>query len=116
MAHVTNRENAGNVGFEQERISIQCPSLWALPVTYKVRAGQQEPAFIPFDDIRQPVRARQCSDEDEHGACRHPLNLIGVGAKNRNLFQVRFAMGLGDAGVCPELNVGCLLNLFDQVL
>ena len=34
MSHIAHRENPGNIGFEQERIAVERPSLRALPVTY----------------------------------------------------------------------------------
>src|SRR5207244_9339986 len=56
MAHIAYGKDAGNIGFEQERISVEPPSLSALPVTDKVRASQEETSFVPHNDIRQPVR------------------------------------------------------------
>src|SRR5207253_7685583 len=73
-------------------------------------------ALVPFYDIRQPIRPRQGSNKDKHRIRRHTLNFIGIGTKRRNLFQVGFAMHLGHAGMCPELNLWCLLSLLDQVL
>src|SRR5438128_11902837 len=60
MAHIAYGKNAGNIGFEQERISVVSPSIRELTVKYKVRAGQEETTLIPLDDIRQPVCPRQC--------------------------------------------------------
>src|SRR5712692_11940352 len=87
MAHITNGKNAGSIGLEQERISVECPSLRTFPIAYKIRAGQQETALVPLDHIGQPIRARQCPDKDEHRTRRHTLNLIGIGTKNRYLLQ-----------------------------
>src|ERR1700736_6396170 len=95
MSHIAHRENPGNIGFEQERIAVERPSLGALPVTYKVRPSQQETAFVSLEDIRQPIGSRQCSNKDEHRTRRHALNLVGVGAQNRNVFEM-----------CPRVRVG----------
>src|SRR5713226_119842 len=88
VADIANGKDAGNIGLKQERISVERPSLRALAVTYKVRPGQQETALVPLDDTRQPIRPRQCSNEDKHRTRRNALNLVGVGTKHRNLFQV----------------------------
>src|SRR5436190_956591 len=85
MAHIAHGKDAGNIRLEQERISVEDPSLRALPVTDKVGTSQEETALVPLDDIRQPVRPRQCSYEDKHRARRHALNLLSIGTKHRNL-------------------------------
>src|SRR5438876_5785928 len=55
MAHIAYGKNAGNIGFEQERISVGSPSLRALPVTYKVRAGQEERSEEHTSELQSPV-------------------------------------------------------------
>ena len=42
--------------------------------------------------------------------------LFGVGTEDRNFFQVSVAVHFGDAGMRPQLNVGSLLDLVDQIL
>src|SRR5271163_3712633 len=95
VAYITYSEDAGNIGFEQEWIPLECPSFRMLPVPYKVRPSQQEAALVPLDDTPNPIRARQCSDKDKHRARRHALNFVGIGAKHGNLFQMGFPMCLG---------------------
>src|SRR5579862_6326960 len=114
MTHIAYGEDAGNVGFEQEWISVERPSFRALPITYKVRTSQQETALVPLDDIRQPIRPRQRSNENKHSTRRHALNLVGIGTKHRDLFQMRLTMRFGHAGMRPELDVRRLLNLVYQ--
>src|SRR6266478_1144264 len=116
VAHVANGKDAGNISLEQERISLERPSLRTLAVAYKIRTGQKETTFVPFDGTRKPVRSRQGPNKYEHRTRRYSLNFIGIGTKHRNLFQVSSPMSLGNAGVCPQLNVGCLLNLINQIL
>src|SRR6266446_29911 len=84
MTHIAHGKDTGNIGLEQERVPVEGPSLWALPVTDKVRTSQKETALVPFDDVRQPVRPRQCSDKDKHRTRRHALNLVGIRTKYRN--------------------------------
>src|SRR5271166_1784234 len=92
MAHIAYRKDAGNIGLQQERIAVECPSFRALPVTYKIGTCQQETALVPLDEVRQPICPRQCSDENKHGAGWYALRLAGVGTKHRNLFQMGIAM------------------------
>src|SRR5881409_2622288 len=99
MAQIAHGKDAGNIGLEQERISVEGPSLRALPVTYKVRTRKEETALVPLDDIRQPIRPRQCSNKDKHRTRRHALHLVGIGTKHRNLLQMCFAMRLSHAGM-----------------
>src|SRR5438094_5095225 len=79
MSHVTDGKDAGNIGLEQERIPVECPSLRALPVTNKVRTSQQETALVPLDDIRQPIRPWQCANKDKHRTGRHTFDFVGIG-------------------------------------
>src|SRR5580692_5694925 len=82
VAHIAYGKDAGNVGLEQKWIPVECPAFRTLPVTYKVRTGQKKTALVPLDDIRQPIRSRQCSNKDEHRARRHTLRLVGIGTKH----------------------------------
>jgi hypothetical protein len=52
VAHIADRENAGNVGFEQKWVAIELPSLRTLSIANKIWARKQETALIPLDDIR----------------------------------------------------------------
>ncbi len=52
VAHIADGKNAGNIGLEQERIPVECPSLRALPVANEIRTGQQETALVALDDAR----------------------------------------------------------------
>ncbi len=51
VAHIADGKDAGNIGLEQKRIPVERPALRTLAVTYKIRAGQQETALVPLDDI-----------------------------------------------------------------
>src|SRR5258708_4523468 len=82
MAHISHSKKTGNIGLQQEGISVQSPSLRALPFPDEIRAGQNEAAIVSLNYIRQPVSSRQRPDKDEHGACRHTLDLICVRAQN----------------------------------
>src|SRR5258708_23959741 len=78
MSNVANCKNARNVGFEQEGIPVEQPSLGALPVANEIRASQQKTTFVPLDDASQPIRTWQCSNKDEHGARWHTFNLSSI--------------------------------------
>src|ERR1700733_9987618 len=82
VAHITDGKDAGNIGLEQERIPVERPAFRTLAVTDKVRAGQQETALVPLDDIAQPIGPRQRSNEDKHRTRRHTLNLVGIGTEH----------------------------------
>src|SRR5271165_2468381 len=82
VAHIAHGKDAGNIGLKQVRIAVERPSLRALPVTYKIGTSQQETSLIALDDARQPIRPRQRSDKNKHGACRHALHLAGIGTKH----------------------------------
>src|SRR5262245_55121213 len=116
MPHVPYGEYTGNVGLEQERISFKWPPLWPLAISYQVRTRQYEASFVPLDDICKPFGSRQRSDKDEHRRGEYLLNLIRVGTEERNLFQMGFAVNFRHACVWPNLDVGGLLDLIDQVL
>src|SRR5215831_19983736 len=116
MPHVAYGEYTGNVGLEQKRIPFEWPPLRPLPASHQVGARQYKAAFIALNDIREPVGSRQRSDEDEHRTGRHPFDLIRVGAQKRNLFQMGFTMNFSHARVSPDLDVGRLLDLINQVL
>src|ERR1700733_10688496 len=115
VTHITHGKDAGNIGLEQERITVERPAFWMLPVTYKIGAGQQESALVPLNDTRQPIRPRQRPNEYKHCTRRYALNLAGVRTKYRDLFQMRLPVRLGYGGMRPKLNVRCFLNLIDQV-
>src|SRR3984885_16322282 len=113
VAHITHGKNAGNIGLEQEGVTVERPAFWMLPVTYKIGAGQQESALVPLDDIRQPIRPRQRPNEYKHCTRRYALNLTGVRTEYRYLLQMGFAVRLGHGGMRPKLNVRRFLNLID---
>jgi hypothetical protein len=116
VPHVPYGEYTGNVGLEQERISFKWPILRSLTVSYQVGTRQYEPSFVALDEIREPLGSRQRSNKDEHRRGGYPLNLIRVGTEEGNLFQMGFAVNFRHACVWPNLDVGGLLDLIDQVL
>jgi hypothetical protein len=78
MPYIAHREDAGNIGFEQEWIALEGPPPGALSVADQIGAGQEESPFIPLHQISQPVRSGQRANEDEHRVCRQPLHLVGI--------------------------------------
>ncbi len=94
MAHITHGEKAGDVRFEQEGISVERPAFGALPVAYEVGPSQNEPAVVALDDSREPVGSWERSNKNEHRSRRHTLELARIRTKERNLFQMCFAVGL----------------------
>src|SRR5262249_45660608 len=77
VAHIAHGEDAGDIGFQQERIAIESPSFRALPVTDKIRASEQESTLVALDQVGQPIRPRQGPDENEHSARWYSLDLVG---------------------------------------
>src|SRR5690349_20936868 len=101
MAHIANRKDSRNIGFEQKWISIESPSLWTLPVAYMIRAGQQEATVVPLDEVREPIGPPQIPYKDKHRTHLQRHNLPCLGAQHRNLCQVGFAVRIGYAGIRP---------------
>ena len=116
MPDVAYGEYTGNVGLEQERLSFKWPPLWPLAVSYQVRARQYEASFVALDDICEPLGSGQRANKNEHRTSPHPLNLVSVGAEKRNLFQMSLTVNFRNARVGPDLDVGRLLYLIDQIL
>src|SRR5580765_1246331 len=116
VADIAHGKQAGNVCFQQEGIPVQSPSLGALAVPDEVGAGQDKAAFVALHQFAHPIGPGQCSNKDEHGACRYALYFVGVRTEDRNFLQVRVTMRFGNAGMLPELDVGCLFDLVNQVL
>ncbi len=82
VTHIAHGEDAGDIGLQQERITIKCPSLRVLSVAQKVGTSQQETTLVPLNHAAQPIRLRQRSNENKHGICRHALYLAGIGAEH----------------------------------
>ena len=78
MPHIAYRKKTGNIRLEQKGISVEGPTLGVLPLSYKVGARQDEPAFVSLDNIGQPVGFRQRSDKNEHCACRHTFYCVRI--------------------------------------
>src|SRR5271165_2053072 len=116
VAHVADCKDTGNVRLQEKRIAVENPAFRPLPAQHHIEPSQNESALVAFDQARQPVRLGQSSDEDKHDASGHMLNLVGVGAEYGDSFEMFFAMNLGYAGVRPNLNIGRLFDLVDQVL
>src|SRR5208282_4762466 len=116
MANVSDGEDAWDIGFEQKGIAVERPSLGTLSVTDKIGAGQEESTLIALDQISQPIGAGQGSDKNEHGTGGDAFDFGGVRAKHGNFFEMYFAVHLDDARVGPDLNVGPLFDLIDQIL
>ncbi len=54
VADIPNNKNAGDVGFEQAGIAVERPRGWALAIAKQIRAGEDEAAFVAFDEIAEP--------------------------------------------------------------
>src|SRR5260370_3579273 len=116
MPHVADREKTGNVGLEQEGVSVECPPLRPSAISYQVGARQDKTALVALNDARQPVGSRQRPDKYEHPTRRHSFYFIGIRTKERDLFQMGLTVDFGDARMRPNLDVGRLLDLIDQIL
>jgi len=66
MPHIAHGKETGNIGLEQKGVPFQRPSLGALAVSYKIGTSQDKSAFIPLNQIGQPIGSWQRSDKDEH--------------------------------------------------
>src|SRR5215472_7461855 len=116
MADVADCKNTRNVGLEQERISVEGPPFRTLAVSNQVRTGQDETPIVPVNQACEPISLRKGADENKHRSGGHAFDLVGVRAQDRDLFQSFFSMSFADTGMGPELNVGRLLYLIDQIL
>ncbi len=95
MPHISDGEYSGHIRFQQEGIALEGPAFGMLPALHHVGTSQHESAFVALDGTREPVRSRQRANKDKHRAGRYALDLIGVGAQDRNFLQVRVAVHLG---------------------
>src|SRR5262249_54928591 len=55
MAHVAHGKDSGYVGFQQERVPFQVPSLGTLPIPQEIRSGEDESAFVALHQVGEPV-------------------------------------------------------------
>ena len=56
VTHIAGHENAGDIRFEQKRITLQSPIPRAAPVRDQIRAGQNEASLVAFDQIGNGAR------------------------------------------------------------
>src|SRR5215469_8239428 len=115
MAHIPDGEDSRNIGFEQEGIALERPPFRPLATMYQVRAGPDETTVVPFYHTTEPIRAWESPNKDKHRGGWNPLDFIRVRAQHRNLFQPLVAVDFSYAGACPNLDVGRLLNLINQI-
>src|SRR5664280_1730651 len=115
VPYVTHYKHTGYAALQQKRIAVEQPLRRKLSVLQQVWPRQNKSPLIAGNSPLQPVRPGQCTDVDVHGAGRHSFQRIGVGTLHRNLLQVRLSVNLDDRRVRPHLNIGCLLNLVDEV-
>src|SRR5262249_3376145 len=111
-----HRKNPRHICLQQEWIAIESPCLRTLSFANQVRPGQDESELIALNHVSEPIRLRQCADENEHSAGRYALDFSSVRAQKRNLLQMRIPVSLHDAGVRPHRNLRRLLDLIDQIL
>src|SRR5258708_5328839 len=81
VPHIAYLEKPGNICLQQKRISIEGPPLGTLPVSYQVGTSQDDPAFVPSENVGQPVGSRQRSNKDEHCARRHAFHFVCIRTK-----------------------------------
>src|SRR5882672_5700719 len=70
VTHVARSEYSGLTRLEPERITLKRPVTRQVTVSIQSRevgAGKDEPVIVSFDYLRQPLRMRQCADENEQG-------------------------------------------------
>ena len=116
MAHIAHRENARHVGFEQERISIEFHPLGRWPS--RIRSG---PVRI------NPRSSRSTSPPSQSvlGSAPIKMNMAVAGTRSTLLVSEHrkeissrcVSPWTSDTLACgPDLNVGRLLDLVDQIL
>src|SRR5262249_47394041 len=113
MPYIANRKNTCDVRLQQEGIAVQHPSLRSFTIPYQVRTSQDKAALISLDQACEPLGAWEGADENEDRGGRHALNPIRIRTHYGNLFQSLVAVDLSYARMCPDLDIGCLLNLVD---
>ena len=57
VANIADREDTGNIRFQQERIAFQTPSLRVITVTNQVGTSQNESAFVALDYSQKASRS-----------------------------------------------------------
>src|SRR5580704_8232629 len=116
MPYIADGEKSRNVRLKQKWIAVERPAFGALALSYQVGARENESALVSLDDSCKPVRLRQRSYENEHRTCGHAINLVGIRTEKRDFLEVGFAVGFGDAGIRPKLNIRPFFDLVDQIL
>src|SRR5215212_403042 len=84
VPNVTHDKDARNICFQKSWLTIQLPAVWPLAVMRKLWAGIDKAPLITFDNVRQPVRVRRCSDHDEQRVGGNCIHLAGGRAVNGN--------------------------------
>src|SRR6516225_1582123 len=115
-AHVADYKNTGNACFEQTRITAEGPRGGFLAIANEVGAGENEAAAIALNDVAEPFGARQRAHEDEEARCGQLFGIARGRAENGDAGEATFPVDADDAGLRPDFDVGCFLDLLDQVV
>src|ERR1041385_7989505 len=78
MPDIAYGEQAGNICFQEERVSLKVPVLGALAFPHEIRTCKDEAAIISFYQIAQPISTRERANKDKHGTGRYTLNFVRV--------------------------------------
>src|SRR5277367_3026705 len=116
VAHIADDKDAGDIGFEQARITIERPRRGPLAVAHQVRTVENESALVAFDNVAEPLGAGLCADENEEARSRELLARAARLALHGYSGEVRISLDFDDAGLCPELDVGSFFDLFNEVV
>src|SRR5690242_19863557 len=116
MAHVANNKNSGHVGFEKAGIAGERPGGGLLAIVNQVGARKDEAAVVALDDITEPFGAGKRTDEDEKATGGQRFGFAGRRALDRDAGEARVTVHRRDAGLRPDFNLGCFLDLLDQIV
>src|SRR5579862_6155032 len=58
MPHIPNGKNSRHIGFKQEWIAVERPSLGMFAASHQIRSRKDETAVVALDQARQPLGAR----------------------------------------------------------
>ncbi len=78
VAHIAHGKNARHIGFQEEGIALQIPTLGALSIDDQVRASQKKTALVALDHAGEPIGSGQRTNKNKYGTCGNPFNLSSI--------------------------------------
>src|SRR5882757_1517651 len=112
-AHITCNKHTGHTCFQMVRRSVESPAADVL----EVGSGEDETVVVTCDDAVEPFGAWDRPDEAAQPPAVDPLAHPGLPVLQPETRKVPvLAAGVDDLGTRPDLDLGVVLDLLDQVV